>query len=84
MALSHAPAPVRAQAKRLQGCVQAGLLSREIQVVRGADAVGKAGRRNRRQRSRELPADPARSENLCMHVISPCARTGRSHAHPSW
>jgi hypothetical protein len=31
---------------------------------------------------RELLADPARSKNLCMHAISPCARTGRSRGRP--
>jgi hypothetical protein len=34
--------------------------------VRGADAVAKGGRQHRRQRYCELPADPARSVNLCM------------------
>jgi hypothetical protein len=31
--------------------------------VRGADAVGKGGRQDRRQRYRELSSDPARSVN---------------------
>ena len=35
MAASRASAPVRAQAKRRQGYVQAGLLSREMGLVRG-------------------------------------------------
>ena len=34
---------------------------------RGADAVPVGGRQHRRRRYREAPADPARSENLCMH-----------------
>ncbi len=34
------------------------------QVVRGADAVTKGGRQDRRSRFSELPVDPARSENL--------------------
>ena len=38
--------------------------------LRGADAVSRGGRPHRRQRYRELPADPARSKNLCMHGIS--------------
>ena len=38
--------------------------------VRGADAVSRGGRPHRRQRYRELPANPARSENLCMYGIS--------------
>jgi len=33
---------------------------------RGADAVPVGGRQHRRRRYREAPADPARSENLCM------------------
>ena len=33
-------------------------------------------------RFREPAADLAGSENLCMHAISPCARTGRSRGHP--
>ena len=33
---------------------------------RGADAVSRGGRPHRRQRYRELPADPARSVNLRM------------------
>jgi len=37
---------------------------------RGADAVNQCGRPHRRQRYRELPADPARSKNLCMYGIS--------------
>jgi RNA-directed DNA polymerase len=39
-------------------------------LVRGADAVSRSGRPHRQQRYREWPADPARSENLCMHGIS--------------
>ena len=39
-------------------------------LVRGADAVPGGGRPHRRQRYRELPVDPARSENLCMRGIS--------------
>jgi hypothetical protein len=37
---------------------------------RGADVVKRGGRQHRRQRYRELPGDPARSKNLCMHGIS--------------
>jgi len=37
------------------------------QLHRGADAVPVGGRQHRRRRYREAPADPARSENLCMH-----------------
>ena len=40
--------------------------------VRDADAVSLIGRPHRRQRHRELAADPARSENLCMRGTSRC------------
>jgi cation diffusion facilitator family transporter len=39
-------------------------------LFRGADAVPRGGRPHRRQRYRELPADPARSENPCMRGVS--------------
>jgi hypothetical protein len=39
-------------------------------LVRGADVVPRNGRPYRWQRYRELPGDPARSENLRMHGIS--------------
>jgi hypothetical protein len=52
------------------------------QLVRGADAVPWRGRQYRRRRFREPLANPAGSENLCTCVISPSARTGRSHHHP--
>ena len=56
-------------------------LSREINLVPGADAVcwaeGHAGGRAKRERS----SDPARSENLaCMDAL--CTETGRSAVHP--
>jgi hypothetical protein len=38
--------------------------------LRGADVVSRGGRPHRRQRYRELPGDPARSENPCMRGIS--------------
>ena len=38
-------------------------------LVRGADAVSRGGRPHRRRRYRELPVDPARSENLCMYGV---------------
>ena len=58
-------------------------LSREINLVPGADAVcwaeGHAGGRANRERS----ADPARSETLaCMDAL--CTETGRSAVHPEW
>jgi hypothetical protein len=39
-------------------------------LIRGADVVSRGGRQHRRQRYRELPVDPARSENPCMRGIS--------------
>jgi hypothetical protein len=51
-------------------------------LSRGADAFENSGRQHRRRRFREPPTDPAGSENLCMRVISPCTRTGRSHDRP--
>ena len=70
MAPSHASASERAAAKRLQGYVQAGLLSREIKEfgvpTRLTDAEGNiAG-----GVMREPPGDPARSENQGMYGIS--------------
>ena len=40
------------------------------QLLRGADAVAKAEGNIAGSAMRELPADPARSENLCMRRIS--------------
>jgi hypothetical protein len=69
VALSHASASVRAWAKRWQGYVQAGLLSREIDEfgvptlsteVEGHTAGGVM---------RESSGDPARSENQGMYGI---------------
>ena len=70
MALSHALAFVRASAKRWQGYVWAGRLSRENLVVQGADALKRSGRPHPRRRYRESSWDPARSENLGTHRIS--------------
>ena len=61
MAPSHALAFVRASVKRWQGCVQAGLLSREKPLVRGADAVRLGGRHILGGVMRESSGDPARS-----------------------
>jgi hypothetical protein len=36
----------------------------------GVDAVEMSGKRDRRQRHRELLSDPARSKNLCMCGVS--------------
>jgi hypothetical protein len=43
---------------------------RNVSTIRGADAVLLGGRPHRRQRYRELPGGPARSENLGMRGIS--------------
>ena len=40
------------------------------QGLRGADAVRRGGRQDRRSCYREWPADPARSKNGCMHGVS--------------
>lgn len=60
----HALATREGAAKRWTGVRVGGLLSREITVNWGADAVTKGGRQDRRSRFRELPVGPARSENL--------------------
>ena len=67
MTPSHALAFVRASAKRWQGYVWAGLLSREIVEVQGADALKLGGRPCLRRRYRESSWDPVRSENLGTH-----------------
>ena len=56
-------------AKRWQGHVQAGLLSREI-IFPGCQHRPLGGRRHHWQRYRELLAGPARSENQGMHRTS--------------
>src|SRR3974377_1755160 len=52
------------------------------QLVRGADAVPWRGRQYWQRRFRESLSNPAGSENLCMRVISPGARTGRADGDP--
>jgi hypothetical protein len=47
--------------------------------VRGAGAVSVSGRQHRRQRHRELAADPARSQNPCMRGTS-----GRENREIPW
>ena len=56
-------------AKRWQGHVQAGLLSREIRSP-GCRRCQKSGRQHRWWRSRKLLADPVRSENHGMYGTS--------------
>jgi len=48
--------------------VRAGrVLSRESNLLRGADAVEEGGRPRRPHRQREMREDPARSETPCTH-----------------
>jgi hypothetical protein len=56
----------------LTGVRAGGAIEPRNHLVRGADAVSRSGRPHRQQRYREPLADPARSENLCMHGISMC------------
>ena len=70
MTPSHALASVRASAKRWQGHVQAGLLSREIKEFGVPTPSNRSEGNIAGGAMRELPGDPARSENLCMYGIS--------------
>ena len=54
----------------LTGVGVGGAIEPRNQSVRGADAVQLGGRRDRRSRYCEWPADPARSENPGMRGIS--------------
>jgi hypothetical protein len=54
----------------LTGVRAGGAIEPRNLLLRGADAVHTGGRPHRRQRHRELPPDPARSENPGMHGIS--------------
>ena len=74
----HALATREGAAKRWIGVRAGWAIEPRNQQVRGADAVLWRGRQHRRRRFRESSSDPAGSENLCMCVISPGARTGRS------
>ena len=51
----------------LTGACAGGLLSREILLVRGADAVSISGRQHRISRQGKRYEDLARSKNLSMH-----------------
>ena len=70
MAPNHAFTSVKTGAKRWKGYVQAGLLSREIKESRVPTPLTEAEGNIAGSVMRELPADPARSENHCMHGIS--------------
>jgi hypothetical protein len=54
----------------LAGHTQAGLLSREMGLTPGCRRCLKGGRQHCRQRYREPPPDPARSENPCVSGVS--------------
>jgi hypothetical protein len=69
VAPSYASTTRKGVAKRWQGHVQAGLLSREI-IVPGCRHRPLGGRQHCQQRYRELLAGPARSENQGMHRTS--------------
>jgi hypothetical protein len=56
----------------VSGCVQAGLLSLEIGNTGVPTCCGSAEGNIVGSVMRELSADPAGSENLCMCVISSC------------
>jgi hypothetical protein len=62
----------RGRSEALTGARAGWAIEPRNQAIRGADAVFIGGRPHRWQRYRELPADPARSKNLCMHGISMC------------
>jgi hypothetical protein len=72
----------RGRSEALTGVRAGWAIEPRNQLVRGADAVPWRGRQHRRRRFRESSSNPAGSENLCMCVISPGARTGRSDGHP--
>jgi hypothetical protein len=69
MTPSHALASVRASAKRWQGYVQAGLLSREINEFGVPTPLNRSEGNIAGGAIRESPGGPARSENLCMYGI---------------
>jgi hypothetical protein len=58
------------------------VLSREIDVIRSADAVLPSGRQHDQQRKRELLVDSARSARPLACVEPLCARTGRTGGRP--
>ena len=57
----------KADCEALTGVCAGGLLSREILIIRGADAVPASGRQHRRPRHGKRSGDLARSKNPCMH-----------------
>src|SRR6185295_3338157 len=65
-----ASAPARAQVKRGPGARTGWVLSREMQLLRGADAVNVGGRQHDLRRYRETPVNPARSKTPCTYGTS--------------
>lgn len=66
----HALTLVRVAAKRWLGARAGRAIEPRNYSIRGADEVSVIGRPHRQQRHRKLLADPARSENHCMHGTS--------------
>jgi len=67
------PSAVREGGGEASVGVHAGqLLSREINILQGVDAVPSSGRQHHRWRYRESPVDPARSKNLSMRGVFMC------------
>jgi hypothetical protein len=66
----HALSLVRVTAKRWTGARAGRAIEPRNHCIRGADDVYEIGRPHRHQRYRKLLADPARSENHCMHGTS--------------
>ncbi len=60
----------RGRSEALTGARAGWAIEPRNQAIWGADVVSKGGRPRRGQRYRELSADPARSENLCMRGTS--------------
>jgi hypothetical protein len=75
VAPSHALA-TREGAAKLTGVHAGRLLSLEMVLVRGADALMHDGRQYRRSRYREWPAGPAGSKNPSTRAISSCREPG--------
>ena len=68
----HALVSREGAAKRwIRGACRPGYAASNRQY-RGADVLWISGRQHRWRRFREPSADPARSENPCMRVISSC------------
>ncbi len=82
MTPSHALATREGAAKRWTGVHAGRLLSLEMRLIRGADAIVDVGRQHRWRRFREPSTDPAGSENPLHACDLLMLRTGRAHGHP--